>query len=1127
MTEYWNIFEDLIKRLNQLRTKQKRLSLGVGAVTLAIISMSLFIAVVATEAVLHLSSVIRYVLLSATAVSIVSAFIILILRPIYSLYFRPDSPDNISLALKVGDKFPSIRDRLADALQVFLKHQQNPEGYSLELADASLAEIDKELQDLDFSSVATGANLIKRLRIFLISTLAFLSLYFVFSSALTTASNRLFHPSREFTNQREIIFSVLPGNVEVVKGESVLIEAKIEGADVSQMELAVRSTEAQEYERSPLKANAGRQFTFTLETVRQDLDYFVEAASYKSDQFHVSVVELPYLRNLQMKLSYPAYSRLGSQFLEENVGDFSALKGTVVELRAQTNKTVDQAKVVFNDKTEKELRISGKELTGKFRLLRSGSYHFRLTDRSGLTNTNAIEYRMTILDDQYPLVRITFPGQDLDLGEDMLLPLTVEGEDDFGFSKARIGYRILHAGIQEGGLQFFDLQMPKDRGDKILLNHTWELSEIGIFPEDVVTYFAEVFDNDRVSGPKSSKSLTYRVRFPSINEIYDEVARGHEESFESLENLFEQSKALRENLKDIVQEMKRDPELNWEEKQNVQETLQAQEKMREELESVQDRLDDMINRMEQNELLSLETLEKYRELQKLMEEMISPEMQEALRELQKSLEDLDPQKLREAMEKFSASQEEFLKSIERTLNLLKKLQIEQKLDEAVRRAQELLRRQEELNEQASESSGKENASKYAQEEKGIRRDTGNLSETLEDLKNKMSEFPRMPQDRIESAQNQITQNGLQSQMQKAIQQFQAGDMQGSHGTTQEISQDLRELLETLQTAQKELSEEQKREIMQALSRSSHDLLNLSKQQENLMRSTQGMDRNSPGMNQAADRQQDLLSGLSRVSNQLLQLSQKTFFVTPEMGKALGKSVSGMQKSLQDLEARNGGKSAQNQGKAMAGLNQAVAELRKSMQQMSGASSAIGFQEMMQRLMGMSNQQQGINQQTSELGQQPGALTMQQQAAMSRLAAEQEALRKSLEQLVKEMGNRSEILGDLGKVGNDMEEVVRELHNRNVNRHTIDRQKRILSRLLDAQRSMHNRDYSKKRKAETGKTYQALSPQSVPSQLLTKKDRLKNELLKAMKEGYSKDYRDLIRKYFEALYLEHREETISN
>jgi hypothetical protein len=526
--------------------------------------------------------------------------------------------------------------------------------------------------------------------------------------------------------------------------------------------------------------------------------------------------------------------------------------------------------------------------------------------------------------------------------------------------------------------------------------------------------------------------------------------------------------------------------------------------------------------------MSLETLEKYNELQRLMEEMLTPELKELLKALQENAEKLDPDKLKEQMEKLADSQEQFLKSMERTINLLKKLQIEQKLDEATRRAQELTKRQEDLNQQANSASAEQQEEKYAREQRDIRKDTQELEETLQDLLDKMSEFPQMPSEQIETAQQQAGENALQEEMEQAAREFQSGQMQSAQQSGQQIQQGLQQMVQSLQQAKEQMTEEQKSKVMQAMRRSSHDLLNLSKQQEALMQETKASDRNSPGTEDRADRQQDMLSGLSRLSDQMLQLSQETFFVTPEIGKALGESLAGMQDALRHLEGRNMQNSGKSQAQAMSALNDAAAQIRESMQQLSGASSSIGFQEMMQRLTGLSQQQQGVNQETSQLGQgqKPGD-QMQRQAAASRLAAEQDAIRKSLQQLMQEAGNRSDVLGDLQHVQEEMQDVVAQLQANRLSGQTIDQQQRILSRLLDAQRSVHNRDYSKKRQAETGKQYHILSPADLPPLHGQEKDRLRAELLRALKEGYSKDYQQLIQLYFEALVQEDFRESLND
>jgi hypothetical protein len=98
----------------------------------------------------------------------------------------------------------------------------------------------------------------------------------------------------------------------------------------------------------------------------------------------------------------------------------------------------------------------------------------------------------------------------------------------------------------------------------------------------------------------------------------------------------------------------------------------------------------------------------------------------------------------------------------------------------------------------------------------------------------------------------------------------------------------------------------------------------------------------------------------------------------------------------------------------------------------------------------------------------------------------------------------------------MKEVVKDFEQKDINPNTIRKQERILSRLLDAQRSMRERDFEKRRKAEAGIDVVRASPKELDLTTQEGKNRLMQDLLKAMEEGYAKDYQDLIREYFEAL-----------
>lgn len=170
---------------------------------------------------------------------------------------------------------------------------------------------------------------------------------------------------------------------------------------------------------------------------------------------------------------------------------------------------------------------------------------------------------------------------------------------------------------------------------------------------------------------------------------------------------------------------------------------------------------------------------------------------------------------------------------------------------------------------------------------------------------------------------------------------------------------------------------------------------------------------------------------------------------------------------------------------------------------------------MQQLQMMAGRQMSLNMQT----QQMGGMSQQQAAEAARLAKEQGAIQKSLEELNREAqqsGDQKKLLGDLQKIAEEMKEVVGNLEQNNVNPETIKKQERILSRLLDASKSTRERDYEKKRKAETGTQITRRSPKDLDWNSLEGKSQLREELLKALEQGYSKDYQELIRKYFEEL-----------
>jgi hypothetical protein len=172
---------------------------------------------------------------------------------------------------------------------------------------------------------------------------------------------------------------------------------------------------------------------------------------------------------------------------------------------------------------------------------------------------------------------------------------------------------------------------------------------------------------------------------------------------------------------------------------------------------------------------------------------------------------------------------------------------------------------------------------------------------------------------------------------------------------------------------------------------------------------------------------------------------------------------------------------------------------------------------------MSGQQMNLNNMTQMLQQmQQGGLTPQQQLEMQRLGQQQQLIQKSLEQLNQEAkvsGQSSKLPADLDNILKKMQEVITDMQGEKLDDELIQKQENILSKLLDAQKSINERDFEKERESRTGETVQRNLPPELNLSSPNSLNKIRDELNKAVKEGYSKDYENVIKKYYEILQNE--------
>jgi len=219
---------------------------------------------------------------------------------------------------------------------------------------------------------------------------------------------------------------------------------------------------------------------------------------------------------------------------------------------------------------------------------------------------------------------------------------------------------------------------------------------------------------------------------------------------------------------------------------------------------------------------------------------------------------------------------------------------------------------------------------------------------------------------------------------------------------------------------------------------------------------------------------------------------------------------------------NGGVARSSMGQARQGLNQTVRALLEAMAaSQQGGGMSGGMEGLMQQLSQMSGEQMGINAGMSGFPiPMPGGLSPGQMAALSRILGKQRALREQLEQMLKEMGGTQPgLTSSLEGLLDEMKAVERDLAELNVTRELVQRQESILSHLLDAQRSIRQQGFKEERQSESGKAFELIERPRLPEDKGERNRLLREELMRALKQGYPAEYEQMIRDYFQRLLEE--------
>jgi len=1064
----------------------------------------------------------------------VALFGVILLAAIYRYVLYPIlfSPSLDTVSLLVEKKYSHLENRLIASLQLEKNLHKNRENYSQDMIRALIKQTSGTVEGLNLKE--SHSNLyIKRLMRYFVPLGIAVVLLAVLTPGLFRSSFRVFsHPLTEIEREKTYDVLVSPGDVELLKGEPLDIDVAVVGEKLPDDARLFwnttgtwRSADLEKPDRKTAAKNIGSRFglagdsvayEYRFPEVKHDFSYYVQAGREQSREYTVRVVDNPRVSGLKLTYIYPKYTRMQPVVVDENDGTIQALLGTTVNMELRTNKPVETGKLIFSDGIEVELDCTDTVATASIKVRGNKSYHADITDFSGYSNLHPIEYRVSVLEDAYPEIFMVSPGGNIDLNDDMAIRLKANLSDDFGFSRLTLHYTT-HMTQVEHWRDSVDIGIAKNKTEQ-QADYFWDLSNAGLLPGSWIEYYLEVFDNDYISGPKATRGPVMAVRLPTLNEQFAQIENARQDQLEEYIDALHEQREVREAFEKLSQQMKQERELDWEDTQDIKDIVDKQQRLYEDFDKLAKEFEEINQKAKENDLLTLQMMQKIHELQKLFEEVATEEMKENLKKLQEAMAKLDKEEVEKALEDMEMSTEDIIKNLERSIAQLKRMKAEQKMQEMIRRAEQILKEQQSMNEQTKRSDDDELPDKADDEEL--------VKESLEDLKKEAEKLQPLLEDAnlqdLEQAQefrDAVKNTDADMDMQAMVSSLSKKNKQSAMKSGEDAEKKLSSMLDKMKQMQQQMASQMGAELAQKMRKALDDVFYLSEKQEELYRKVEH-NRGDPSFSpELAEEQQLLESHAKWLDEYMFDLSKESVFMQKRIRDFMGQCMSQMGKATNGLSGSRSQNALDSQRNAMFSLNQTSRMIMESLNSQKQCNSSCNnpSQSMFKKMGSLSKQQRRINQQTQSMCNNPNQMGQSnKQQSLERLAAEQASVRKSIQELQKEQGGKRQIQGRLDNMQKEMEQIVEALESGSLDQGTLDRQNKIYQRMLDFQIAMERQDYSEQRRAETGADVLRRGPEALDESAWIGSESYEKRLQQFLDEGYPEEYEALIKDYFKAM-----------
>ncbi|MFA7275045.1 MAG: hypothetical protein WC044_14335 [Crocinitomicaceae bacterium] len=1112
-------FDRLIQQIDSFIRKYYKNEMVKGLIFFVGVLLSSFLLVTFLEYIGHFNSYVRAVLffgfLSVNGF-IFGKYLLLSLLKLYSFGKRIDRTQAANI---IGSFFPQISDRLVNTLQL---NESGNDG-NFELIRASVVQRSTALGVFNFGDAIDLSNNKKYAKWLTPLFLVLLLVAVLVPKMLTQGTERVVNFKQEYIPESPFKFSLQNNELILEEGDDAPIEVKVTGSYIPDKVYLV-SDEGKFLMDWKSRNVAG----YTLSKLSKDVNFYFEANGFKSDEFSIGILPKSAIGRLQASIHYPTYLGRKDEVVE-NSGDLNVPEGTLIEWSFLTKNT---KKVTVNDGSKTETFT-----TDGFKVKRTIKSDLTLKVRLENVQSGKIDSSsMSIISvrDAYPSIMVS---EEKDSVSDGLRFFSGNISDDYGLTSLTFVYKIVS---KDGKSREERMSVVSPRGASMPFDFGVDFRREKLQIEDRIEYYFVVGDNDGVNGSKTARSQVFTYQLPTLEELNDESQKDKEQTKEDLLSLLNKTKEFRKNVERLKKEVMNSKSIDWKAKNQLEKLRSDQMELNKSLQNLQQNMEKSAE--EKNQLSEVDPLllEKQAQIEELMKELMDEEMMDLLKKLEDLMREQNKDQIQNELEKLDQNAEDRNKQLDRSLEMLKKLQVNEKIDDIEKELNALAEEQRKLKDALEKD--KLNAEKGKEKQDELNKKFDDVKKDLEEVK-KLNEELLRP---MELEDKKEEQEKISEEMKEASDGLDKNKKSKAGQKQEQSADDMEKLAEDLNKMQEEANEEQEGEDMEMLRHILKNLMTLSFDQELVMKKFAKVNDNDPAYKSYGRKQRSIVDDTKVVKDSLEALAKRQPKIASFVDAELNEIKKNHKLSLEDIDEHRNKELGQHQQYVMTSYNNLALLLNESLESMQkaaqenkpGAGScdkpggkgkpkpgegSPGTSDMKQML---KKQLEAMEKGKSPGGKKPGdspggevpggqggkGMQGMGNKEISKMAAEQSAIRQRLEQLRDELNKEGKGKGNgLNPLINELDKQERDLLNKNFSSQMITRQKDILTRLLESEKALMERGFEEKRESQSGKD------RGFGNQIRFdeyNKEKLKQvELLRSVDPVFRKYYKDKANQYF--------------